>query len=168
MGAETGGAAGNHGPAITAAVRLLSHRRLTTTQLRQKLRDRGFPPAGVEAAVEECERCGYLDDRTFAQLYVQGVLDRKAVGRMRLLRDLLRQGVPGDLAREVLGQVESDEDERIDRALVKLEAMRPQDGYEQLARRLERLGFVAPTIARALRRRAARGAPRSGGFEDLA
>lgn len=146
-------------PALAAAIRLLSGRRLTKAQLAQKLRDRGYEPASLEEALATCEERRYLDDRTFAQLHVKSVLDRKPVGRMRLLHDLLGKGIDGDLAREVLDEFTGDEEERIDRALAKLEAMRPYDGYEQLGRRLERQGFTAPEIAKALRKRAkARGA----------
>jgi SOS response regulatory protein OraA/RecX len=87
---------------------------------------------------------------------LKAVLDRKAVGRLRLFQELVRNGVAGDLAREVLDELEDDDDARIERALAKLEAMRPADGYAQLGRRLERLGFGAPNIARALRRSAER------------
>jgi regulatory protein len=139
---------------LAAATRLLSGRRLTKAQLAQKLRERGYEPAAVEEALATCEERRYLDDRTFAQLHVKSVLDRKPVGRMRLLHDLLRQGIDGDLAREVLDEFTQDEEERIDRALAKLEAIRPYDRYEQLGRRLERLGFTAPEIAKALRKRA--------------
>lgn len=141
-------------PALAAAIRLLSGRRLTKSQLRQKLRDRGYEPNAVETAVAACEQRRYVDDRTYAQLYVKSILDRKPVGRMRLLHDLLRHGIDGDLARAVIDEFPDDDAERIDRALAKLEAMRPQDGYEQLARRLERQGFTAPEIAKALRKRA--------------
>ncbi len=155
-------------PAFAAAVRMLSGKRLTKAQLGQKLRDRGYEPAAIEEAVAVCEERRYIDDRTYAQLYVKSILDRKPVGRMRLLHDLLRHGIDGDLAHAVIDEFsgDGDEEERIDRALAKLEAIRPQDGYEQLGRRLERQGFTAPEIARALRKRAqTRGAiPR---FETL-
>ncbi|MBV8282275.1 MAG: regulatory protein RecX [Candidatus Eremiobacteraeota bacterium] len=141
-------------PALAAAIRLLSGKRLTKAQLAAKLRDRGYEPASVEAAVATCEERRYVDDRTYAQLYVKSVLDRKPVGRMRLLHDLLRHGIEGDLAHQVIDEFEGDDVERIDRALAKLEAIRPQDGYEQLGRRLERQGFTAPQIAKVLRRRA--------------
>lgn len=142
-------------PALTAAVRLLSVKRLTKMRLGQKLRDRGFPPQDINEALTECQRLGYIDDRTYAQLYVKSILDRKAVGRMRLLNELTKQGIAGDLAREVLDEHSTeDETERIDRALAKLEAMRPQDSFGQLGRRLERLGFTTPQIFAALRRRA--------------
>jgi regulatory protein len=144
------------GSTLAAAVRLLSGRRMTRAQLAQKLRDRGHAAEAIEAALAECERRKYLDDRTYAQLHLKSVLDRKAVGRLRLFQELVRNGVDGELAREVLDELEDDEDARIERALGKLEAMRPDDGYAQLGRRLERLGFGAPNIARALRRSAER------------
>jgi len=140
-------------PALPAAIRLLSAKRLTKAQLAQKLRDRGYEAAAIDQAVAACEAQRYVDDRTYAQLHVKSVLERKPVGRMRLLHDLLRHGIDGDLAREVIDEFEGDE-ERIDRALAKLEALRPHDGYEQLGRRLERQGFTAPEIAKVLRRRA--------------
>ena len=141
-------------PALAAAIRLLSYKRLTKSQLAAKLRDRGFPNVSIEEALVTCEERRYLDDRTYAQLHVKSVLDRKPVGRMRLLHDLLRAGIDGNTAREVLDEFTGDEEERIDRALAKLEALRPNDRYEQLGRRLERQGFTAPQIAKALRKRA--------------
>ena len=155
------------GHALAAAVKLLSVRRLSKARLAEKLADRGYAPEAVRDAIAECERRDYVDDRAFARLFVRGVLERKPVGRFRLLQDLIRHGIDGDLAREVLDEVDGDEDERIDRALAKLEAMRPQDGYGQLGRRLERQGFGAPSIARALRRRAATRGASPAGFEEL-
>jgi len=165
--AEPSGAVQTGNPAIPAAVRLLSVRRLSKAQLRQKLRDRGYAADAIEEAIRECERRRYLDDRTFAQLHVKNALDRKAVGRMRLLHELLRHGIESELAREVLDELDDDEDTRIDRALAKLEATRPQDRYGQLARRLERLGFSAPHIARALRRRAQDRGPVGVGLHEV-
>jgi len=154
--------------ALAAAVKLLAGKRLTKAALAQKLRDRGFASSAVDAAIAACEDRGFVDDRSFAQLYVAGVLGRKAVGRMRLFQELRRHGIDADTARDVLDATNDDEDDRVDRALAKLEALRPQDGYGQLGRRLERLGFAAPVIARALRRRAdSRGPfPRSADFEE--
>lgn len=150
-GGSTGGRAS---AALAAAIRLLSYKRLTRSQLALKLRERGYQDVSIEEALATCEERRYLDDRTYAQLYVKSVLDRKPVGRMRLLHALLRAGIDGDLARDVLDQFTEDEEERIDRALAKLEALRPDDRYEQLGRRLERQGFTAPQIAKALRKRA--------------
>ena len=157
------------GHALAAAVRLLSVKRLTKARLKEKLGERGYAPDAVRDAVQECERRKYLDDRAFAVLYVRSALDRKPVGRLVLLRNLVRNGIDEDLAAEVLDEADRDEDERIDRALARLVASRPQDGYGQLGRRLERAGFGAPSIVRALRRRAESRGPLPGAdsFEEL-
>lgn len=143
--------------AYAAAVRLLAGKRLTSAQLAKKLRDRGFAPDCAREAVAECERRRYLDDRTFAQLFVTGALEKKPVGPMRLLRDLTRQGVDADLAREAIANADANEDERIQLAIDKLEASRPGERYDRIARRLQTLGFTPPAIARALRVRGAAG-----------
>jgi SOS response regulatory protein OraA/RecX len=86
-----------------------------------------------------------------------------------LLRNLVRNGIDEDLASEILDEADRDEDERIDRALARLAASRPQDGFGQLGRRLERAGFGAPAIIRALRRRAESRGPltEAVAFEEL-
>ena len=157
------------GHALAAAVRLLSVKRLTKARLAEKLGQRGYAPDAIREAVDECERRKYVDDRAFAVLYVRSVLDRKPVGRLVLLRDLVRNGIGEDLAAEILDEADRDEDDRIDLALAKLAAQRPQDGYGQLGRRLERAGFGAPSIVRALRRRAASRGPLPEGdsFEEI-
>lgn len=139
--------------ALAAAVKLLSARRLTKARLAEKLRNLGYANEAVLEAVAECERRKYVDDRTFAQLHVRSVLERKPLGRTRLLQDLVRYGVDDEVAASVLDDTDESEDARIDAALAKLEATRPHEGYGQCGRRLERLGFGAPAIARALRRR---------------
>lgn len=141
-------------PALATALALLAARRLSVAQLRQKLRLRGFADAAVDEALEECERKRYVDDRAFAQLFVEQVLEHKPLGRLRLLNELVKRGVNGDVARAAIDERAGDEEQRVELALTRLETQRPADGYPQLARRLERLGFTAPVIARALRRRA--------------
>jgi len=162
---DPGGVPPGSTPVFGVAVRLLAAKRLTRLQLVKKLRDRGFASDGVRDAVAECERRGYLDDRTFAQLYVKSVLERKPVGPLKLLRELVRQGVDQTTARAVLAEVDDDEDTRIERALDRLHAIRPGDRYEQLARRLQTMGYGAPAIARVLRRRAREGT--IGELEDV-
>jgi regulatory protein len=159
-------APGSSKPVFITALRMLAGKRLTKAQLQKKLRDRGFAPEAVREAIAECERRRYLDDRTFAQLFVASVLEKKAIGPLRLMRDLIKQGIDGDLAREIVAETQGSHDERLERAIAKLEAARPGERADRLARRLVTQGFTAGAIARALRQRAARG-PVLEEFEEL-
>jgi regulatory protein len=144
-------------PVFITALRMLAGKRLSKAQLSKKLRDRGFATDVIREAVAECERRKYIDDRTFAQLFVASALEKKPIGPLRLMRDLTRQGIDGDLAREIIAETDAGHDERLERAIDKLEASRPGERFDRLARRLVTQGFTAPAIARALRQRAARG-----------
>ena len=134
-------------------MRALALRRLTETQLWERLFRKGFPEDDVRDAVELCKRDGYLDDALFAQLYVDG--KRKAVGDARLVAELVKRGIDKDAARASVARAAEDEDARIAMAIANIYCKRPELGYPNAARALERLGFPAPSIYRHLRTRAA-------------
>ena len=137
------------GTAYAAALRALALRRLTEVQLRERLSRRGF----ADDAVARCRGEGYLDDRLFAQLYVEG--RRKAVGDARLVAELVRRGIEREAARAVVDAAEFDEGARLDSAIERLYRIRPALDYPHAARALERRGFPAPSIYRRLGARAA-------------
>ncbi len=143
---------GRRTSARAAALRALTLRRLTEAQLRERLLRKGFDADAVEEAVAACKSFGYLDDRLFAQLYVDG--RRKAVGDARLVAELVKRGIDRDAAIESVARAAHDEDERLTLALEKILRTRPDPSYPNCARALERLGFPASAIYRHLRTRA--------------
>jgi SOS response regulatory protein OraA/RecX len=164
VAAETSAGVGPEGAAYQTAVRLLAARRLSKAGLARKLRERGFAPQAVAEAVAVCERKGFVDDHAFARLHVMSTLERKAVGPARLLRELVVRGIEPELARAVVEESGAGTSEHVQRALSRLEALRPGERPDRVARRLTRLGFTPAQIARALRLRQV---PCSG-LEDLA
>lgn len=131
---------------------LLARRRLTEAQLWRRLEAKGFAADDVAAAVARCKADGYVDDRLFAALYVEGA--RKAVGDARLTAELVKRGIDREAAAEVVAEASRDESARIAAAYAKIVRLQPNLSFPALARRLERLGFGAPLIYAFLRERA--------------
>jgi regulatory protein len=139
--------------ARVAALALLAQRRLTEAQLWKKLLARGYDDDDVAAAVAACKADGYVDDRLYASLYVEGA--RKAVGNARLCADLVKRGIDREAAAHVVADAPLDEHARIDAAYAKIRRIQPELAYPSVARKLERLGFPSSLIYRVLRERAA-------------
>lgn len=143
---------------------MLAQRRLTEAQLHAKLTRKGYPEETVAAAVASCKRDGLLDDRLYAELYVEG--KRAALGDARLVGELVKRGIDRDAARERVAAASTPEPERVAAAYERLRRIQPGISYQSAARKLERLGFPASLIYRVLRERA--GAELGDVLADLA
>jgi regulatory protein len=130
---------------------MLAQRRLSESQLWERLARRGYPDDDIRSAVESCERVGFVDDALFARLIVDGRV--KAVGNSRLVAELVRRGIDRDAAKASVASAERDQEERLGSAIDKLFRTRSNLSYPSAARALERLGFPASAIYRQLRER---------------
>jgi regulatory protein len=151
--------------AYPAALGFLARQRCTEARLWQHLERKGFDDDATREAVERCKREGFLDDRLYARLYVEG--RRKAVGNGRLVGELVRKGIDGDAAHQAVASLEQDEGSRCTAAFNRLLDKHPSLSYPSAARRLERLGFPAAVIYRILREHAARFGPLADRTKDI-
>jgi regulatory protein len=130
---------------------MLAQRRLSESQLWERLARRGYPDDEIRSAVESCKRDGFVDDALFARLFVDGRV--KAVGNARLVAELVRRGIDRDAAKASVASAERDQEQRLGNAIDKLFRTRSNLSYPSAARALERLGFPASAIYRQLRER---------------
>ena len=96
--------------AMKVAVRLLTRRDHTRYEIRQKLKQRGFGSDEILAAVAECERLDYIDDRRTARVYI-GQLVRRGFGFRRIAVELKKKGLQGKSIEDILEQQQSEIDE---------------------------------------------------------
>ncbi|MBC5816442.1 MAG: regulatory protein RecX [Candidatus Eremiobacteraeota bacterium] len=142
-----------------SALRCLAQRRLTESQLWARLERKGFPDEEVRDAVASCKRDGYIDDKLFAELFIEQ--KRKAIGNSRLVGELVKRGIDRDVAAFAVQRASVDETQRADDAILKLFRTKSTLSYPSAARTLERLGFPASLIYRKLREHAASFGPLS-------
>lgn len=139
--------------ARVTALRMLAQRRLTEAQLWAKLERKGFADEEIREAVASCKHDGYVDDKLFADLFIE--LKRKALGNNRLVGELVKRGIDREIAAVAVAKTSIDEPQRADEAITKLFRTKSNLSYPSAARTLERLGFPASLIYRKLREHAA-------------
>ena len=141
--------------AMSAALRLLSYRPRSETELRQRLARRGAPPALVDSTIERLRELGLVDDAAFARSWVES-RERASPRGQRLLRQELRaKGVNSDASREVVEGV--DEAEAALRASARraasLSGLPQAEFRRRLGDFLRRRGFDYETIRLTVERR---------------
>lgn len=84
------------------ALRALSMRAMSVSELTVRLQRRAGQPADVEGVIEKLKKAGYLNDQRFAASYASARLENQGFGRMRVLRDLRQRRVAGEVAAQAV------------------------------------------------------------------
>lgn len=98
--------------ATSAALRLLAHRPRAEHELTQRLRQKGFGPGAVDAAIAKLHEWRYLDDADFARRWVEARQQHRPRANRLVGHELRHKGVAADVIREAIA--EADVDERAD------------------------------------------------------
>lgn len=91
------------------ALRLLSHRARSVSEMRSRLRRKGHDEGRVEDVVQWLLDRSYLDDRAFARQFVSERLRRRPRGPFALVQELRKRGVDRSLAESVVESVMEEE-----------------------------------------------------------
>jgi len=141
------------------AIRLLGSREHTTTELRKKLGDSGFPIETIEATLEDLIDSGYQSDERFATLYAESLL-RKNYGPMMIGAKLNARGIDSYQSRDAIQA--AIRARGVDWSIVASDALLSKFSYAQLAdtdqvfigkcaRFLNRRGFSSNDSIKAIR-----------------
>ena len=93
------------------ALRALSQRGLSVSELRRKLHLRAENPADVDAVLDAFQSCGYLDDQRLSEGFAESRAQSGAIGQQRVLRDLLKKRIAPGTAREAVTRAFENVDE---------------------------------------------------------
>jgi regulatory protein len=141
---------------MAAALRLLSARPRSESQLRERLMERADREL-VDDCIARLKEMGYIDDLRYAESYASHRVRNKSLGRSRVARELARREVSEDVIAEALSSVfeETDEETLIDRAIEKRIRLRGRlkdaSDVKKMIAHLMRLGFGYDLIKRKLR-----------------
>ena len=143
----------------TTGLSLLARRELTSTQLRNRLTNKGFTPEAVNDTIQQLKKEGALDDRRTAGMYARQAALLKHRGPRRAILDIVALGIADDIAREVVSQTYEEVDTQliIQRALNRRLTGRVQDRaqFQKLYQYLVRQGFDGPLAYSVLEKRSA-------------
>jgi regulatory protein len=125
--------------AVDTALRALRHRDLSSCELEQRLRAKGFGESERAEALAMLERTGLLDETRFAEARARSLAARGA-GDAAIRHALRVAGIPGELVEDALAALEP-EPERA-RAIVERRGAGPKT-----ARYLRGKGFADDVVA---------------------
>ncbi|MCW5979904.1 MAG: RecX family transcriptional regulator [Bryobacteraceae bacterium] len=142
------------------ALRALSARPHSSSELRDKLRRRAESPGDAAETLAKLEHYGYLDDRRMAESYAAARRDNQRHGKFRVLRDLQQRRVASGVARQAVERVYQDADEsqliaeflrRKYRGVALAEHLAEPKNLASAYRKLLYAGFSSAAASKALR-----------------
>jgi regulatory protein len=120
----------------------LTGRARTRSELADKLAGRNVPDDVATRLLDRFEEVGLIDDAGFAREWVEQRQSGRGLARRALAQELRRKGIEDELAREVLDEIDPDDEVEVARRLVqaKLRSVRGLD-RDRATRRL--VGMLA-------------------------
>ena len=95
----------------------LGRRQHSTSELRTKLKQKGYETELVNEVIDDLKSKNYLDDTEFAKMFVEEKLKLKLWGEQKLRSELIKRGIKSDIISDVLRTIISDENQ-VNNALI--------------------------------------------------
>ncbi len=131
----------------------LDRRLHSEKELRQKL-CQNYPPHIIDAAINELSRLGLVDDENFARAFVEQRLQVNKKGPYAIVSELILKGVNRELARSVVDELTSGNDDEYSAALAVAERYKKDldtpKGKQRLYGALARRGFSYSVVKKVM------------------
>lgn len=142
--------------ARAVVLRQLTSAAKTRAQLAEKIAAKDVPDEVAEQVLDRFEAVGLINDREFAEMFVRSRQESRGLASRALAMEMRRKGVPDDIAQDVLGTIDSDdESEMAFRLARKKVATSGNATDDQIYRRtmsfLARKGYGPDLCSRAVR-----------------
>lgn len=139
--------------ATKRAMHLLEQQERTEKQLRDKLKQNGYPEQCIERAIDYVKSYHYVDDYRYAAVYIRYHQEKES--RQKLMQKLMMRGISRDIIQQALEEeFVTDECAQI-RELLKKRQFNPDNADEvtrrKMAQFLMRKGFKSRDIFRVMR-----------------
>lgn len=95
--------------AISAALSLLAYRPRSEGEIRTRLRQRGFSDAAITGTIDKLREWRYIDDRDFAERWVENRLERRPRAARMIAMELRGKGVAPETVGETMERADIDE-----------------------------------------------------------
>jgi regulatory protein len=134
----------------------LTGRARSRSELADKLRSKNVPDDVATRLLDRFEEVGLVDDEAFARSWVESRQAGRGLARRALAQELRRKGVDDEVAREVLDEVDPDDEVEAARRLVRrklrtVARLEHRVATRRLAGMLARKGYPAGVAFRVVR-----------------
>jgi regulatory protein len=123
-------------------VRKLSERAHGRGELAQALAKKQVPEGVVEATLAKFEAAGLIDDEDFARSWVQARQRGKGLSSRALAGELRTKGVDGDLAQQVIGELDPEDEMEAAHRLVRTR-LRSMSRFDDTTKTRRLVGMLA-------------------------
>jgi len=139
--------------ATLRAMHILERTDKTEAQLRRKLEESEYPKEAVESAIAYVTSYGYLDDRRYAEHYIEW--KKQGKGKARLKMELVQKGISREIIEEVLESTDFGETREMIRQIIlkkrKTDISMNEKEKQRLYGFLMRKGFSSSDILAVMR-----------------
>ncbi len=102
---------GNYGKAYDYAMYLLNLQLRTSGELEYKMQEKGYANETIHKVLEELAASRYVDDKSFAAVYLENLKKYKTFGFYGIKKKLMEKRLPQNLIEHVLNEGLSEEEE---------------------------------------------------------